>query len=206
MAIAQMPVKTATEEHYEPERRLWSVAEFERLIDAGFFGPEERVELIEGEVVRKVTQNPPHSTALRKAERAINRVFVEGFDVRPQMPLSFGEGSGNRPEPDLAVVTGSPEDYALEHPRTAVLVIEVSDATLDYDRTTKAGVYARANIPELWIVNLPDRALDVYRQPGPMTGFPQGHFYGNVTRYTEAETVAPLAVPQSAIVVADLLP
>jgi Uma2 family endonuclease len=201
-----VPVPDVTVNVAEPERRKWTVAEFERAIDLGLFGPEERLELIDGDILKKLTQNPPHSTALLKAQTILFHTFGTGFVVRPQMPLNFGAGSGNRPEPDLAVVAGSVDDYASGHPTTAVLVLEIADTTLAYDRTTKAGQYARAGILDYWFLNLIDRILEVYRQPGPMAGQPFGHYYGNITRYVEAGTVAPLAAPNSLIHVTDLLP
>lgn len=190
-----------------PERRKWTVDEFERAIDAGVFGPEERLELIDGEIIRKVTQNPPHSTSLMKTARAMTPVFGDRHVVRQQLPLNFGPGEGNRPEPDIAIVEGTIEDYAAHHPQTAVLVIEISDTTLLYDRTAKAGAYARASIPELWILNLNDRVLEVYRQPAPMSDAePFGHHYRSITRHTEEEEVTSLVVPLSPVRIADLLP
>lgn len=207
MAIAIPPASSSSSNSpFQPERRSWTVAEFERFIDLGVFGPDERLELVNGEIVKKVTQNPPHSAALRKTEKLLNRLFAERYDVRPQMPLNFGPGTGNRPEPDLAVVVGAPEDYTTSHPMSAVLVVEISDATLAYDRGTKAAVYARAGIGELWIVNLVDRLLEVHRQPRPMAEQPLGHGFLSITRHTEGETVAPLAAPETPITVAALLP
>src|ERR1051326_3520683 len=103
MAIAAPPVSDA-QIPLEPQPRKWTVAEFERAIDLGLFRPEERLELIDGEIVRKVTQNPTHTTGMRKCERAMNAIFGAGFDVRKQSPLNFGDGGGDRPEPDVAVV------------------------------------------------------------------------------------------------------
>lgn len=171
----------------------------------GIWKPEERLELIEGEVVVKVTpQETSHSTGTRLSDIALNRIFTTGYDVRTQLPLVFGPHS--KPEPDIAVVTGSVRDYALVHPATAVLIIEVSDSTLRYDRTTKAALYARAGIADYWILNLNDRVLEVHRQPAPMTDQPLGYGYRSITRHTETDAVAPLAAPQSLVSVADLLP
>lgn len=114
--------------------------------------------------------------------------------------------TNSEPEPDIAVVRGTARDYEQAHPTTAVLVIEVSDTTLRVDCTTKAGIYARAGIEEYWVVDLNTRRLIVHRQPVPMRGRPLGHYYASVVRYTEAETVTPLAAPDAVIAVADLLP
>lgn len=202
VALPSLPVRATTSA--EPERRRWTRREFERFIDQGVFGPEERLELVDGEIITKMTQNEPHATALRLTDRALNRVFGEGFDVRNQSPLALGQS--DRPEPDLAVVTGGPRDYLAGHPATALLVVEVSDTTLAFDRTIKAGQYARAGLVELWIVNLRDRVLEVHRQPAPMADQPLGHNYRSVTRHTEDESVALLAAPHAPVRVADLLP
>lgn len=208
---AAMPAEEAVPHRYEgdictsPRRRLLTVAEFDCAWAQGVYGPEERLELIEGEVIEKVApQETSHSTGFRLSDKAVNRIFEEGYDVRTQLPLVFGPH--NKPEPDIAVVVGSPRDYANAHPTTAILIIEVSDSTLRYDRTIKAGIYARAGIEDYWILNVIDRVLEVHRQPAAMTDMPLGHGYRSITRYTETETVSPLAAPASSITVADLLP
>lgn len=186
-----------------PQRRLWTRAEFERIADAGVFGPEERLELIEGEITVKVTQNSPHTTSMNLTAEAL-RPILTGLYIRIQQPLNMGASS--QPEPDIAFVEGSIRDYAQAHPTTAVLVVEISDSTLVYDRRTKAGLYARAGVAEYWIVNLIDRVLEVHRQPAPMTDVPLGHGYRSIVQYTAEETISPLAVPEQTVAVAALLP
>jgi Uma2 family endonuclease len=179
--------------------------EYYRAGEAGIFGPEERLELIGGEVVKKASpQLTPHATSLRLVESALRRVFGEGYDVRSQLPLALGPHSD--PEPDVCVVVGSVRDYEKEHPKTAVLVVEIADSTLRYDRTVKASLYAAAGIADYWLVNLPDRVLEVHREPMPMADQPFGHHYRSVTRHPEPETVSPLGAPAARIGVADLLP
>src|SRR5262249_26191582 len=135
---------------------------------------------------------------------ALTLAFGAGFHVRAQQPLRLGPRS--EPVPDIAVVSGPPEDYRQQHPTTALLLMEVSDRTLWYDRRRKAGLYARAGIADYWIVNLKRRQLEVYRNPMPDAARYAGYRYSNVTILTEAETVAPLAAPQASVAVADLLP
>ncbi len=185
-------------------RWLWTVDEFQRASDLGAFGFEARLELIEGEIIRKMGQNEPHSWAIQAVLEALRLAFGEGHSVRPQLPLVFGPHS--KPEPDLAVVVGSFNDYKHAHPTTAVLVVEVSDTTLAMDRSTKAALYARAGIEDYWIVNLPDGVLEVHRQPAPMTDQPLGHHYRSITRLTKTDTLSPLALPHSTLSVAALLP
>ena len=203
MAIAAAPPVT-DEGPCQPVRRGWTRQEFERFIDLGVFGPEERLELIGGEIIQKMTQKEPHATSTTLVGDGLRVVFAAGRHVRVQLPLSLGEH--DRPEPDIAVVVGAPRDYLASHPTAAVLVVEISDTTLGYDRMVKAGVYARAGIAEYWIVNLIDRLLEVHRQPAPMAEQPLGHGYRSIARLTEAEAVVPLGAPQSPVAVADLLP
>jgi len=173
----------------------------------GLFGPEERLELIYGKVFKKVTQKPPHATGVTKTVRALARLFGPDADVRAQVPLFLTDDS--EPEPDVLVVRGGPDDFADEHPRApdVLLLVEVSDTTLGYDRGVKAAVYAEAGIADYWILNLRRRQLEVRRDPGPLP--PGGRYafgYRSMTTHDETDEVAPLAAPQSSIRVADLLP
>lgn len=209
MSATKTPARTSVKSTngnglYFSDRWSWTVDEFQRAYDAGVFGFDVRLELIEGELIQKMPQKERHSWAIRAAEEALRPVFAAGHDVRVQMPIVFGPR--NKPEPDVAVVVGSFNDYKRTHPTTATLVVEVSDSTLLMDRTAKAAVYARAGIPEYWIINLPDHVLEVHRHPGPMVGQPLGHHYRSITRHLETETITPLAAPDAIIAVADLLP
>lgn len=186
----------------EPHRRRWDRGEYERLAALGFFRGR-RVELIQGEIIQMPPMRNDHAVALGLAEERLRAVFAAGYWVRPQMPLHLGRRSA--PEPDLAVVPGSPRDYA-DHPTDAVLVVEVSDTTLAYDRGRKAVLYAAAAIPEYWIVNLVDRTLVVHRQPRRNAARPRRSSYRVVANHGADEVIAPLARPDAAITVADLLP
>ena len=192
-----------------PGHHLWTREKYERATELGLLGPDDRVELIEGEIVQKMPQDSLHSTAIMAGLDALRLAFPVGFVVRPQLPLSVGDLS--RPEPDLAVVAvvaGSARDYSRAQPdaANAVLVVEVSDSTLLPDQTTKAALYARAAIEEYWIVNLPERVLEVYRRPVPVDGALLGYSYQDITRLAGTETIAPLAAPGLPVAVADLLP
>lgn len=185
---------------------LWTCEKYERATALGLLGPEDHVELIEGEITQKMPRNSPHATALTLANDALRLIFPIGFAVRPQLPLSIGGLS--QPEPNIAVVTGSVRDYGNAHPRAdnAVLLVEISDSTLLPDQTTKVGLYAHAGIPEYWIVNLPERLLEVYRQSGPSEAALLGFRYGQIIMLSETDTIAPLAAPDAQIAIADLLP
>ncbi len=190
---------------YLPGRRLLTRFEFERVADSGAFGPEERLELIEGEIIAQdLPLKPSCATAVSLVEIALRRAFAEGYYVRGQLPLALGEY--NEPLPDIAVVIGSVRDYENDHPTTAVLIAEIADTSLRYDRVTKAGLYARAGVPEFWIININERVLEVYREVVPMRVRAFGYYYAQVTTYTEEDAVSPLAVPDAVIAVSELLP
>ena len=169
------------------------------MADAGLFH-DRRVELIEGEVVDMPPQKNAHYTAILLVQRALEKAFGVNHVVRVQGPLDLGERS--QPEPDVAVVAGTPRDYR-DHPTSALLVVEISDTTLEFDRERKARLYAKAGLAEYWVVNLVDRVLEVHRTPVLDAQRPR---YGDIRSVTVGETVSPIAAPEAAIAVADLLP
>jgi Uma2 family endonuclease len=188
-----------------PTRRLFTRDEYERAGAAGLFRPDEKLELIAGEVVEKATpQHSRHASGVYLAQEVLRRVFGAGFLVRVQLPLALLDDS--EPEPDLSVVRGEARTFVSAHPTSAVLVVEVAGSTLAFDRTTKGALYARARLEEYWIVNLSDRVLEVHREPAPMVDQPLGHHYRSVTRLTDADSAAPLAAPGALVAVSDLLP
>lgn len=189
----------------EAVHRLLTVDEFDRAWSAGVFGPQERLELIEGEVIRKLSpQESPHATATSLVAEALCAAFGVGCYVRTQLPLQLDAYS--KPEPDVAVVRGQIRDYARVHPTTALMVVEVSDSTLTYDRDRKAELYAAAGIQEYWIVNLNDRILEVHRQPVEVGSGSSRFGYESITHYSESESVTPLGALDATIAVSDLLP
>lgn len=191
----------------EPHPRLWTREEYYKIAEAGVFRPGERVELIGGRIVAMSPQHSRHFTAIGLVEDALRTLFSAGYTVRVQGPLDLSPSS--QPEPDVTVVRGTIRDYASAHPTTALLVVEVSESSLAFDRGEKASLYANASIAEYWIMNLGDRRLEVYRDPVPMPGQSYGYGYRSCTHYFAVDTVTPLAASQgalSAIKVADLLP
>lgn len=187
-----------------PEIRRWSREEFERAGEVGLFGPTERLELIDGEVVRKMSpQGSAHANSIARLEAGLRPRVGPGRLIRIQLPLALGDDS--EPEPDIAIVDGTLDDYDRAHPVSARLVVEAADTSLQFDRTVKASLYARAEIPEYWIVNLFDRVLERFREPAAMAEQPFGHHYRSITRHTEDDAVAPL-LGCEALVVRDFLP
>ena len=124
--------------------------------------------------------------------------------AEPQAPLSLDDDS--EPEPDLAVVSGRREDYLEVHPTRPVLLIEVAESSLDFDREQKGSLYARAGIADYWIVNLVDHVLEVHRHPVPEPAAAHGWRYASATRLGPTTVATPLAFPERPLAVSDLLP
>ncbi len=181
-------------------RRGWTRQEYERLTNMGFFGPEERLELIEGEIVRKMPQNSPHATGITLTADILRPLIPTDHHLRIQLPLALS--NHDEPEPDVAIVPGSPRAYSNAHPMTALLIVEVPDSSLALDRATKTRIYARAQIPEYWILNLNDRQLEIHRNPIARLR----PAYQTVTWHDAAQNVSPLFAPELFIAVKDLLP
>ncbi|PSQ81221.1 MAG: hypothetical protein BRD46_02655 [Bacteroidetes bacterium QS_8_68_15] len=172
--------------------------QYEQMIEAGVLTPEDRCELLGGQIVDKMPQSSRHFTIISLVDEALCAAYPENeYTVRVQGPLAVHDDS--EPEPDVAVVQGRPRDYVDAHPTTALLVVEVSDTSLRRDRTRKERIYARTGIAAYWVVNLDDESLEVYRDP-------------NGDGYDRRETLRPpdatLRPPQADadVAVADLLP
>lgn len=177
--------------------RRWTREEYDKMIDAGVFADGERLELIDGEILQMMTQGSLHATTIQLVQEALRKAFGAGFDVRTQLPLALDPFS--EPEPDISVVPGSARDYRDEHPSTALLIVEVSDKTLSFDRQHKKAIYARAGIQEFWIVNLIENSIEVYREP-------EGDDYRSVLNLKSGESITPIAAPDRQIPVEELLP
>jgi Uma2 family endonuclease len=183
--------------------RRWTRIEYDRLIDAGFFRPGDPVELLGGQMIVAEPQGSRHFAALRATQEALRAAFGDGWEIRGQGPIALDDES--EPEPDLAVVPGTFRDYRAAHPSSPSLVIEISETSLALDRTHKGSLYARAALADYWIVNLPERRLEVYRDPEPDATAPFGWRYRSVTVLEPGASVSPLARPDLRIHITDLL-
>jgi len=192
--IARSPART----------KRWTRLEYERLVDLGAFGPEERLELIGGQLVVREPQGRPHATGIRLVAAALRAAFGPGWTIEAQLPVALDEES--EPEPDVAVVPGGPRAYASSHPSRPTLVVEIALTSLALDRGEKASLYARARVEEYWIVNLVDNTLEVYRGPEAHPDSLYGWHYGSAVTLSVGDHVKPLSVPNAEIRVADLLP
>lgn len=170
------------------------VEAYHRMLEAGILGEDDHVELLEGVIVEMSPQGAAHARIVARLNRFLVLSVGEAFEVRPQLPLTLDEQS--EPEPDLAVV---PAESGLSnaHPHHALLVVEVASASLTHDRQVKARLYARASIPEYWLVDAERRCIEVYRDPDAA----QGHYLSREVRsgaeVLECRSLAGVSLPVS---------
>ncbi len=174
--------------------------EYYALGDNHFFR-DQRVQLIGGVIFQESPMNTPHATAVSLGLAALQAVFGAGHHIRVQLPIDLGLVS--EPEPDLAAVIGSPRDYLGAHPKTALLVVEVSDTTIQADTHAKASLYASGGVADYWVVDLTTDRVIVFRAPRPDANARFGHDYGSLAAYGRDDT---LAAPSARVLVSDLLP
>ena len=184
----------------EPKPLLWTRDEYYRLAATDVLR-DRRVQLIEGEIIEMAPQRNEHAVAIELSHDVVRAAFPAGYRIRIQSPLALSPLS--EPEPDLAVVQGSPRQ-STTHPTTAALVLEIADSTLRLDRTRKGRIYAEAGVSDYWILNLPERCLEVRRNP---TRDASGQWaYGDLQTIALDRAIAPLAAPHVQITVVNLLP
>lgn len=178
------------------EMHRWTRQQYEQMVDAGVLTTDDRVELIDGQIVPMSPQNSRHATTVELCRRALESTCSSEMFVRAQFPLALGTVS--EPEPDLAVVPGAIEDYVDRHPTDALLVVEVADSSLSKDREQKRRLYAQHDTPEYWIVNLVDQHLEVYRDPASGD-------YKSKTTLERSDTITP-AFADTSLSVEQLIP
>ena len=183
---------------YVPQTRKFTVAEYYRMAQAGILKPDERVELIQGEIILMPPIGPGHADNVNELNEVLAPHAPGRFRISVQNPVRLDDGS--EPEPDVALLRRRPEGYAAAHPVPAdvLLIIEVADSTLAYDREVKAHLYGRNNIPETWVRNLPEDCIERFTQPGP-------DGYARHTVHRRGETLTPVALPDLELAVSDLL-
>ncbi|HXG62738.1 MAG TPA: Uma2 family endonuclease [Planctomycetota bacterium] len=179
-------------------RRLFSVEEYHRMAEAGIFTPHDRVELLEGEIVQMSPIGKSHAVCVDRLNRLLSERIARRGIVRIQNPVLLGGRSELLP--DVALARPREDEYAGGHPQGAdlLLVVEVADSTQEYDRLLKVPAYARAQVPEVWLIDLKARALEVYRDP-----FSEG--FKTVLAVRPPQSVAPQAFPDILIEVEPLL-
>jgi Uma2 family endonuclease len=158
-----------------------TVEEYEALVASGAFKGRNRFHLINGYLVEKMTQNPPHTVADIRCGKELDRVIRRGWHVRPGKPIRI-PGSKSVPEPDRCVARGTEDDYDERHPgpEDIALVVEIADSSLAEDRDYAINLYGPAGISVCWIVDVNARRLKVYTLAGPQ-GYGPPEFFGEGT-------------------------
>ena len=195
-ATAAVP---AAAEEDEVRIRPITVAEYYRMGEAGIIGPDERVELLDGQLIAMPPIGPPHGYSVGQLDAYFQQRYAGRAWVSVQGPVTLDAIS--EPQPDVMLSALPAQRYAVAHPTPdeALLVVEVAQSSLSYDRGRKLRAYARRKVPEYWIVDLRHEQVDVYREPAG-----EGYAAHHVARRGDA--VAPLAFPDDAVPVDEILP
>lgn len=179
-------------------RKLFTTAEYDQMIAAGIFDENDRVELVGGEIVEMSPISVRHALCVNRLSQQLIRNLDEAFMVSVQNPIHLNEIS--EPEPDIVVIRLHGDVYADSHPAAdnILLLVEVAETSLKYDRDVKLPLYAQANISETWIVDLTSNTVTVYLQPG-------SDGYRETAVYHPTDTLSPTAFPELQIAVKDIL-
>ncbi len=161
--------------------RQFSVAEYHKMVETGILTTNDRVELLEGWIVNKMSQNPPHMSSVSRTNRWLGRILPTSWSLRCQGPITL---SHSEPEPDITIARGAEGTYDSRHPEPADIgvLIEVGDSSLLADRRYKGELYAKEKVREFWLLNLVERKLEAYTRP-------RGGKYQRKVEYSENETV-----------------
>jgi Uma2 family endonuclease len=147
------------------EKRAFSVREYYRMAEAGILSEGDRVELIEGEVIKMSPIGVRHAACVKRLNALLNRRFSRRFTISVQDPIRLDDYS--EPEPDVVLLKRREDFYSQSHPAAddVLLIIEVADTSVEYDRGVKLPLYAGAGVPEVWIANLPEDSVEAYSEP-----------------------------------------
>ena len=192
MAVAAPPAPAR-------ESRKFTVAEYIRMAETGILDCQERVELIDGEVLTMPPMGPRHIGGVARYARVFILRAGNRFTVLTQSTVRLAEGLAL--EPDVVLLRFREDDYSFAYavPEDMLLVVEVADSSLAYDREVKAHIYGRAGIPETWVLNLPEDCLERFTEPGP-----QGYARHEILR--RGDKVSPVALPDLELAVDEMLP
>jgi Uma2 family endonuclease len=184
----------------EPLKRLFTRDEYYAMAEAGILKPEDRVELIEGEIYRMAPIGNPHASCVNRLVRAFSTLIGESRTIlSPQNPVHLNDIS--EPQPDVTLLRPREDFYSEGHPQPTdvLLLIEVANSSVGFDRQTKVPLYALNGITEVWLVDITKQRLEVYRDPAR-------DGYRTVQRLHRGDRIAPQAFPDFEIEVAAILP
>lgn len=166
MATRKHRIQRGTTRISVPKEPIWrlQVHQYQEMIRSGILTDDDPVELLEGWLVTKMPKNPPHRVTTQITRETLAQIIPSGWYVDDQEPITTKD---SEPEPDVVIVQGDRRDYLDRHPYAdeVALVVEVADTTLQRDRTSKKRLYARAGIAIYWIINLPERKIEVHTKP-----------------------------------------
>jgi Uma2 family endonuclease len=179
--------------------KRWTIRDYHRMSELGFLNPDEKTELIAGQVVLMVAKGQAHVIALQLLAVKLQEQLSGSVHIRTQDPIVLDDYS--EPEPDLVIVRGEILDYADHHPRPdeILLVVEVADSTLQRDCEIKDKAYAQSTISEYWVLDLPQRRLHIFRDPTPSG-------YANHLILTVPNQATCMALPNLRLTISDVLP
>jgi Uma2 family endonuclease len=180
------------------QKRYFNVDEYYRMAEVGLLSEDDRVELIEGEIVEMSPIGKTHGGTVKQSNNFLNRALGDSFIVSVQDPIRISDFS--EPQPDLALLKSRKDFYRNSHPTSedVLVVIEVADTSLNYDRNVKLPLYARAGIPEAWLMVLAKDVIEVHSQP-------ENGKYKKVSRLKRGKTLVSSVIPDFSCKVADLL-
>ncbi len=184
--------------------KKFTIQDYHRLTELGFFQEDDRVELIRGEIIEMAAKGRMHETCLRKLLRELSHLIIGKATLQCQSPIILMPNS--EPEPDFAILRNRQDDYATSHPtpQDILLIIEVSDSSLNYDQQVKLSVYAEHNISDYWIFNLFDLCLECYSEPYQKS---QGEFgYLRKLIYLPSQSVTLPCFPDSTLDLSKVFP
>ncbi|WP_310427917.1 Uma2 family endonuclease [Chamaesiphon sp. VAR_48_metabat_135_sub] len=199
-ALAEpLSMKIAIESSSSICLKYWTVQDYYRMSELGILDPNERTELIDGQIIIMTAKGTPHVTTLQLLATNLQDQLGKSALIRTQDPIRLDNFS--EPEPDLAIVKGTILDYNEHHPvpNDIDLIIEVADSTLKQDCEVKDKLYARSSIAEYWVVDIKNRQVHIFRDPTP-TG------YTSQLILTETHSISPLAFPNLSLSIASILP
>jgi Uma2 family endonuclease len=183
----------------QPPRFHWTVDEYEKLIRLGVLTENHNVELIRGEIVFKMSKGDLHSWCLRALTRIFSKLASESAILSVQDPIYLPDSA---PEPDLVLLALRDDLYRHAKPRAAdaMLIVEVADSSLEYDREVKGPLFAESGVAEYWILNVVDGCLEVYRDPQP------AGTYATVQTLKAGDSINLLKLPTISIAVSEIMP
>lgn len=171
-----------------PQPVKFTVQDYHRLAELGFFGEDDPIELIRGELIQMAAKGMAHETCITRLLRVLPLLVGDRATLRCQSPITVS--FDGEPEPDFSIVQNRDDDYESAHPTSeeTLWVIEVADSSLDYDRTVKLSLYAEAGIPHYWLFSVTERTLEAYSEPAEVAS---GQFrYRNCRILTPEEAIA----------------